>query len=220
MMSFFERQSPLIGEICQEKLRTSKVLIAGVGGLGCNVSETLTRSGIGEIYLVDDDIVSETNIHRQILYTLNDVGEKKVEVAKEKLESVGFHTKINALFSRIDEKFRLPQINVIVDCLDNAHSKILLSEMAARKGIPFVHGGVNGYFGQILSLKGKSLKGLLSFPQKEEKYVIAQTVSLTASIQSMEVMKILCGMENKLMNKILFLDLLNYDFEVVKIEDV
>jgi molybdopterin/thiamine biosynthesis adenylyltransferase len=220
-MNYFERQLPILGKKCQEKLKNSKVLIAGVGGLGSSVADILTRNGIGELYLVDNDVVDETNIHRQTLYILKDVGKKKVDVAKEKLEKIGFPTIVHPLFQKVERDFLLPNVDIVVDCLDNAEGKILLSELSLKRSIPFVHAGINGYFGQILSLKGRNLSDVLSFPKDSKKVpAILQVVSLVSSIQSMEVVNILCDKTNNLFNKIMFIDLLNYDFEVVNVENV
>lgn len=219
-MNFFKRQIPVIGNECQETLKNKRVFIGGIGGLGTIVSESLLRSGLRELYIVDHDVVDETNIHRQILYDVEDIGKRKVEVAKKRLESIGFQAKIHAIDVKIKEGFQLPKVNVIVDCLDNPRSKVLLSKMAAEEKIPFVHGGVNGYFGQVLSLNGKALSDILSFPSEDGKNpILLPTVSLTASIQAMEVIKILCDKEGTLFDKIMFLDLLNYDFNVVDVEN-
>ena len=221
MANFFERQIPVIGKKCQESLKNAKVLVAGVGGLGTNVSEILVRNGVGELYIVDDDVVSETDIHRQILYDVEDVGKKKVDVAEKKLKMIGFGTKIHSMCQHVNEDFKLPPSKIVVDCFDNANSKILLSNLAAKEKIPFVHGGVNGYFGQVLTLNGRSLNDVLSFEDKNEAiFTLLQTVSLTASIQAMEVIKIICGGANDLIGRIIFLDLLNYDLDVVDVENV
>ncbi len=224
MMSYskyFVRQIPVIGKACQERLKKSSVLIAGMGGLGSTVATILTRNGISSLYVVDDDVVDETNIHRQILYSIEDVGKKKVEIAKRRLEKTGFSTEIHPIFQKVEKNFRIPKVDVVIDCLDNGRSKTLLSELAAKESIPFVHAGVNGYVGQILTLKKKTLSDVLSFPEDmKETPVLLQVISLVASIQAMEVVNLICEKPNNLIGKILFVDLLDYDFEVVNVEDV
>jgi molybdopterin/thiamine biosynthesis adenylyltransferase len=219
-MDMFSRQIPLIKKECQEKLHESSVFVAGIGGLGGYVTNHLVRLGIGKLYICDYDIVDESNIHRQILYNLKDVGKLKVKVAKEKLLNIGTNCKIISIKDRINEGFKIPDVDVIVDCLDNAKSKIILSEVAKEKNMYFVHGGVSKYFGQISVIKGRSLNEIMEFGNNEEKEILPTVVSSVASIQVNEILKILCSKGNLLLNKIMFVDMLNYDFSIVEVQSV
>ena len=102
----FSRQIILknIGVLGQKKILNSKVLIIGMGGLGCPVAEFLARSGIGTIGIVDDDIVNLSNIHRQSLYDEKDLGRSKVKVAQKKLEKINSKTKVNFFNYKLDKK--------------------------------------------------------------------------------------------------------------------
>jgi molybdopterin/thiamine biosynthesis adenylyltransferase len=219
-MDIFSRQIPLIKRECQDKLKKSSVFIAGIGGLGSYVSEQLVRIGIGKIYICDFDRIDKSNIHRQILYDLNDTGKFKVDVAKEKLSKIGMDCEIIAIRDKINENFKIRDADVIVDCLDNAESKIILSKLGKRKNIYFVHGGVSGYFGQITVIKNKTLNEIMEFGDNEEKEILPTVVSSVASIQTNETLKILCSKENILLNKIMFVDMLNYDFSIVEVKSV
>ena len=86
-----------IGVLGQKKILNSRVLVIGMGGLGCPVAEFLTRSGIGSIGIVDHDLVSLSNIHRQSLYDINDINKSKVRCAKNKLNKIGINNKVNFL---------------------------------------------------------------------------------------------------------------------------
>ncbi|OSS41364.1 Dinucleotide-utilizing enzymes involved in molybdopterin and thiamine biosynthesis family 2 [Desulfurella amilsii] len=216
-MSFFDRQIPILGHKCQEKIEKAKVFVGGVGGLGCIVSEMLVRVGIEKLYIADFDSVSQTNIHRQFLYTEQDIGKPKNLTAKAKLESIGTHCQVEA-FGLIDENFELPYVDVVVDCFDNKHSKNLLSRLACQNHTYFVHAGVFGYFGQIATLKDKKLEEIFSFGEQKN-YIIPQTVGIVASLQAMETIKLICSFQSNLLNKILSIDLLNYSLDTITLND-
>ena len=93
-----------IGIVGQNKILKSKVLIVGMGGLGCPVAEFLTRSGIGSIGIIDHDLVSLSNIHRQTLYDEKDLGKFKVKIAKKKLNNINSKTKIDVYNFKLDRK--------------------------------------------------------------------------------------------------------------------
>jgi molybdopterin/thiamine biosynthesis adenylyltransferase len=216
-MSFFDRQIPILGHNCQEKIRNAKVFIGGVGGLGCIVSEMLVRVGVGKLYIADFDLVSQTDIHRQFLYTNQDIGKQKNLTAKAKLDSIGTYSQIET-FGLVDESFELPDADVVVDCFDSKESKNLLSRLAFRNNIYFVHAGVFGYFGQIITLKDKVLEEVFSFGEQKN-YIVPQTVGVVASLQAMETIKIICSLEPNLLNKILSVDLLNYTLDTIALRD-
>jgi molybdopterin/thiamine biosynthesis adenylyltransferase len=217
-MNFFERQIPLIGEDCQKRLKNSVVLIGGIGGLGSTVSQLLVRMGIGKLYLVDYDIVEESNLHRQSLYSVSDIGKFKADISAIKLKEIGFNTNIVKLKERIEESFKIPKdVDVVADCLDNPKSKIILSRLSKNKY--FIHAGVEEYVGQIITLKNKSLDEVIKFSEKTKKPIIPTLVNVVGSIQANEVINILCKKET-LLNKILFVDMLNYDFSIVGVENV
>ncbi len=212
-MSFFDRQIPILGLECQEKLKNAKVFVGGVGGLGCTVCEILVRCGVGQLYISDTDLVDETNLHRQFLYTQNDIGKPKIDVAKAKLESIGTNCNIKT-FGIVDSKFELPTVDIVVDCFDNKDSKYILSMLAFKKDIYFVHAGVFGYYGQLTTLKDKQLKDVLFF-STQQNYIIPQTVSFVGSLQAMETLKLICSITPNLLNKILSVDLLNYKLDTI-----
>ena len=127
----FSRQIILknIGAIGQKKILNSKVLIIGMGGLGCPVAEFLTRSGIGTLGIVDHDTVSLSNIHRQSLYNEKDINQSKVKIAKKKLNKINSKTKINIFNLKLNkttfEKI-IKNYDYIVDGTDNFESKFLI----------------------------------------------------------------------------------------------
>lgn len=138
----FSRTEMLIGTDALNKLRHSKVIIFGVGGVGGYVCEALARSGVGEIHLVDNDIVSITNINRQILALLSTVGRDKVDVAEERIAEINpqcvvrkykmFYLPENA------DDIDLSQMDYVVDCIDTVKAKLELARRCHRLGVPFI----------------------------------------------------------------------------------
>ena len=129
----FSRQIILknIGAVGQKKILSSKVLIVGMGGLGCPVAEFLTRSGIGTLGIADHDAVSLSNIHRQSLYNEKDINQSKVKIAKKKLNKINPKTKINIFNLKLNkttfEKI-IKNYDYIVDGTDNFESKFLIND--------------------------------------------------------------------------------------------
>ena len=124
-----------IGILGQKKILNSKVLIVGMGGLGCPVAEFLARSGVGSLGIVDHDLVSLSNIHRQTLYDEKDLGKLKVKAAKKKLVSINSKTKIDTYNFKLDKKKFIKIIknnDYIVDGTDNFETKFLINDICLK----------------------------------------------------------------------------------------
>lgn len=148
----YARQTLHWGEKKQRIIEQSSLLIAGVGGLGATVSQLLVRAGIGRLYLIDDGHLDWPDLNRQILYGENDIGLAKLPLAKERLQQINSSTEIFTLPGRIDNAFRVPdEVDGVADCLDNYLSRFALYK-ATTSGTYFVHGGLNGDHGQVLTL--------------------------------------------------------------------
>ncbi len=217
-------QIPLIGLDGQRRLRSSRVAIVGVGGLGSNVSLQLVAMGLGRLLLVDHDIITLSNLNRQILYTINDLGKPKVFVAKKRLESLNPEVSIEALQEKIGEDNVdeiLSGYDLIVDCLDNVESRKVLDRHAWLKDKILVHGGINGFYGQVTAIKrGKTtcLSCLLSGQAKmKNTSSIISTVSIVSALQTLEVLKIITGIGEPLYNKIAFIDVTEPSISIIKI---
>lgn len=136
----------------QRVIEESSLLIAGVGGLGATVSQLMVRAGIGRLYLVDDGCLDWPDLNRQILYGEKDIGQEKLSLAKERLNQINSSTEIVELHGRIDDAFQVPDgVDGVADCLDNYPSRFVLYQAVAT-GTYFVHGGLNGDHGQVLTL--------------------------------------------------------------------
>lgn len=138
-MQFFERTIGLIGEEKFLKLQKAHVLVSGIGGVGGTVVEALVRSGIGNITIVDFDSVSDTNINRQILFTSEDIGKNKVDVALERLKKINPECHIKIENKKIDEEFTLEdKYDYIIDAIDDVKGKKTLAKLASINKIPII----------------------------------------------------------------------------------
>ncbi|MDI3476077.1 MAG: molybdopterin-synthase adenylyltransferase [Thermococcaceae archaeon] len=223
----YDRQIMIFGKEGQEKLKGAKVAVVGVGGLGSPVAYYLAAAGVGTLLLVDEQRPELSNLNRQILHWEEDVGERpKPESARWKLERFNSDIKIETFSGRLTEENVeevLKGVDVVVDCLDNFETRYLLDDYVHRKKIPLVHGAVEGMHGQITTIVPgltKSLKEL--FPkvkEKEEKFpIIGATAGVVGSIQAMEVIKLLTGIGEPLINKLLLIDLALNIFDVVELK--
>ncbi|HBT39312.1 MAG: UBA/THIF-type NAD/FAD binding protein [Thermotoga sp. 50_1627] len=216
----FQRHSQLLGD-CLKRLFSAKVLVAGVGGLGCTVSSLLVRLGVGHVYLLDSGVVDEPDLNRQILYDRSDLGQRKVEVAQKKLCQINPHCEIVPMHMRIDPDFCLPSVDVVIDCLDNFESKFTLDILCEKKQIPLVHAGVEGFSGQLMNVLPGSvrLRQIFSAAPKEGaiRQVYPPLVTLIASLQVNEAVKLICGDVTGLVNELMLIDLASMRFERIKI---
>ncbi len=216
-----------IGQKGQQTLLKSKVLIAGAGGLGSTVIANLASLGIGNIGIVDDDVIELSNLNRQYIHKFKNIGKSKVESAKEWI--LGFNPGANVEIYpvKLDEHNYgeiIKDYNIIIDCFDSYKSKFLLNKIAVENNKILVHGGVTEFFGQVMTViptRSACLNCLIPDFDKtvyETKGVLSPAVSTIASIQSMEAVKIILGFENTLNNEILTYNGLTADFKKIKIE--
>ncbi|KPU64028.1 adenylyltransferase [Thermococcus sp. EP1] len=224
----YDRQIRIFGVEGQEKLKKSKVAIVGIGGLGSPVAYYLAAAGVGELLLIDEQTPELSNLNRQILHWEEDLGKNpKAVSAKWKLERFNPDIKIKTFTGKLTEENIddiIKDVDVMVDCLDNFETRYLLDDFAQRRGIPFVHGAVEGLHGQLTTIipgKTKSLKELFPIPpKKKEKFpILGATAGVIGTIQATEVVKLITGHGEVLANKLLIVDLLHNSFEVIDLED-
>ena len=161
----FSRQLILkdIGAIGQKKILSSKVLVVGVGGLGCPAAENLVRAGIGTIGLIDNDVVNLSNIHRQSLFSSKDVKKLKVNVAEKKLKEINPHTKIKTYKTKLSqdniEKI-IKNYELIIDGSDNFKTKFLINDYCIKLKKKLVTGAISKFDGHIFTFdfKNKNLQ--------------------------------------------------------------
>ena len=224
-----------IGAKGQEKILSAHILIVGVGGLGCPAAENLVRSGIGNIGLIDDDIVGLSNIHRQSLFDTKDVNKSKVIVAKKKLKAINPNTKIKIYKKRLNNK-NIKEImknyDLIIDGSDNFETKFLLNDICLKYKKKLITGAISKFDGHIFTFnfKDKKTASLRDFYQEEEisddilncefEGVLGTTATIIGAVQANEAIKMITEIGQNLNNEILIIDLLNLNFRKVKFKKI
>lgn len=222
---------PEIGIAGQKKLTDAKVLVIGAGGLGCPVLQHLAAAGIGCIGIVDGDIVEESNLNRQVLYTLSDCGKNKAITAAAAIFKQNLEVKVLPISSFFTEEnaFEIvDEYQIIVDCTDNLPARYLINDVALVKKIPMVYASIHRFEGQVSVFNyqlGPTYRCL--FPEKENSKttvncndtgvlgVLPNTLGL---LQATEVLKIILGIGSVLSGKLLIYDGLNHQMQTLAIQ--
>lgn len=230
----YQRQVILkgFGESAQDALLNAKVLIIGAGGLGCPVLQYLTAAGVGSIGIVDDDVVSLSNLHRQVLYGTDDIGKQKVSVAVGKLRLLNPDTKFVEYNVRLDKTNCLDIIDtypVIVDCTDNFATRYMINDACLLKQKPLVYAAVSGFEGQVavfnVSAEGNIQTGNYRdlFPEQPlagevlncaEAGVLGVLPGIIGSLQACEVLKLITGIGDPLTNQLLMYNALDNQIRI------
>ena len=230
----FSRQIILknIGALGQKKIIQSKVLIIGMGGLGCPVAEFLTRAGIGSIGIIDSDNVDLSNLHRQSLYDIHDLKKSKVIAAKKKLKKINSKIKVNCHKIRLDKNnFRkiIKKYDFIVDGSDNFKTKFLINDFCKTSNKFLVTAAISKFDGHIFTFdfKRKNTPCIRSFFQEKEvsddilnceyEGILGTVAGIIGTLQANEVLKKILNIGKNLNGHILILDLLNLSFRKVKL---
>ena len=198
----------------QKKLKSSTVAVVGIGGLGCVSSTYLAAAGIGKLVLIDRDKSSLSDLNRQVLYSMNDIGRFKAETAKERLRAVNPEVKIVTVLEEISVdniSNVIGKVDVVVDGLDNWKTRFIVNDYCVKNRVPFVHAGVSQFYGQIITVmpgKGPCLRCIFPKEPIETKVnpIFGGTPSALASFQVMEVAKYLTGIGKLLVGRMLFID--------------
>ena len=233
----FSRQIILknVGALGQKKIIKSKILIIGMGGLGCPAAEFLTRAGVGCLGIIDSDNVELSNIHRQSLYDLNDLKKIKVHAAKKKLKKINSETKVNCYKIRLDKKnFKkiLKKYDYVIDGSDNFKTKFLINDFCKKSKKFLVTGAISKFDGHIFTFnfKNKKTPCIRSFFQEKElsddilnceyEGVLGTVAGIIGIIQANEILKKILNIGKSLNGNILIIDLLNLSFRKVKLRKI
>lgn len=219
----YQRHMGCVSVAGQKKLLESTVTVIGLGGLGGHVVEQLARAGVGRIIGVDPDVFDETNLNRQLLSSPGNLGEKKTDQARERLESVNRAVEFTAhavpLADLSADVFQ--QADLAVDCLDNIENRLALAEACSRAKIPLVHGAIAGWYGQVGVIWPGS--GMLErVLHKRQGRGIEQglgnppfTAAVAASLMAAEVVKVLTRSDEPRRQALLFFDLLANEWQTL-----
>ncbi|WP_164852270.1 HesA/MoeB/ThiF family protein [Rheinheimera riviphila] len=209
----------------QEKLSAAKVLVIGVGGLGCAALPYLASSGVGTLTLVDGDSIDRSNLQRQILFRETDVGQRKATVAAAALRQLNSEINIVAISEFADELLLqqwVAQHDLVLDCSDNLATRLLINRQCYRLQVPLVSAAAIRMEGQISSflMDGKSacyqcLVGVFGEPQLSclEAGILSPVVGVVGAMQALEAIKILTGCGTALAGKLLLLDGLHSEWQ-------
>ncbi len=222
---------PEIGITGQEKLKKSKVIVVGAGGLGCPVLQYLAAAGTGRLAIAEFDTVSESNLQRQILYGSGDIGKLKSIIAAGRIELLNdlIETeRINLKIDRTNSLRILADFDIVVDATDNYAARYLLSDTCVILGKPLVHGAIYKFEGQVsvFNFKGgptyrcwRPRPGVTKSgdPSPAETGLLGVLPGITGTIMANEVIKIITGYGKVLSGKVLVFNINDYEFSILEI---
>lgn len=228
----YERQvvMPEIGAAGQERLRQSRVLVVGAGGLGSPVLLYLAGAGVGTLGIADNDQVSPSNLNRQILYVTHDIGRSKALTAVQRVRALNPEVKAiphEVFVLRGNGLALVQQYDLVVEASDNLETKALMNELCVRAGVPLVWGAVSRFEGQMGAyLPGHACRSCVfpqtpqpgTYPTPAELGVLGASAGIIGALQAVEAIKILLGLDKPLVDKILLWEGLWVSFDVVTIE--
>ena len=233
----FSRQIVLknIGVLGQKKIIQSKVLVIGMGGLGCPVAEFLIRAGVGNLGILDYDNVDLSNIHRQSLYDTEDLKKSKVIAALKKLKKINSKVKIETYKIKLNKENYgkiIKKYDYIVDGTDNFKTKFLINDFSKKFKKFLVVGAISKFDGHIFTFDFKDNKTpcIRSFFQEnqisddilncEYEGILGTVAGIIGTIQANEILKKILGIGKNLNGYILIIDLLNLNFRKVKLKKI
>jgi molybdopterin/thiamine biosynthesis adenylyltransferase len=215
---------PEIGDAGQEKIKKAKVLVIGAGGLGCPVLQYLAPAGVGTIAIVDFDHIEIHNLHRQILYTENQVGQAKASTAKEAVQ------KLNPLISVLSFEQKLTaenaisiitEFDIVVDGSDNFSTRYLVNDTCVALGKPLVYGSILGFQGQLAVFNHQGSKNLRDlFPEAPDPKdvpncnmngVLGTLPGIIGTMMAQETLKMIVGLPI-LKNELVLFNTLSWNF--------
>ncbi len=190
-LEYFKRQIPIVGEEGQQKLSSKKVALIGAGGLGGFYAFGLSGCGLEEIYVVDFDTVSLSNIHRQVMFDFNDIDKHKADEFK-KLEKRTYTTISPKIMSADDFFATHDDIDLIIDATDNMNARMSISKAAKNLNIPFVYTSVDGFTAQACIYKNKDFRPNNANTIQGQ---VAPMVMLSASVGAVLSIRYLSGLD-------------------------
>jgi len=216
--NIYEKQLLLeqVGILGQKKLLSAKVAVIGAGGLGCPALLHLAAAGVGEMHIIDGDRVSLSNLHRQFLYGIKDVGQLKVDIAQEHLNRQHPHLNIQGyskFLSPENAKGLISGVDLVIDCTDNFAARYLINDVCVQLEKPFVYGAIFKFEGQVAVFNhGDSSSYRCLFPEYpkaenqpncSETGVLGILPGIIGTMQATEAIKWIVGMEGLLDSSLL-----------------
>ena len=227
---------PKFGFEGQKKLKEAKVLVVGSGGLGSTLLLYLAAAGVGTIGIIDFDRVDESNLHRQVIFGQNQVGETKVSAAKSRLQNTNPYIDIRVFNERLTAENAIEIIkdfDVVADGTDNFPTRYLVNDACVLSGKPNVYGSIFQFEGQVAVFNYRDKDGVLGpnyrdlyesppppglVPSCAESGVLGVLPGIIGSMQSLEVIKIITGIGSPLSGKLFIFDALQFESSVFKVK--
>lgn len=197
----------------QKKLSKAKVLVIGAGGLGCPALTYLVAAGIGHIVIADHDTISLSNLNRQFLYGDGDLGSYKADVAKDRLQQQNDLINITAIHEKVtidNVDTLLKSVDVVVDCVDNVATRLLMNQRCLEQNIPLVEGGVQGFYGfATVIIRDHACLTCMGYKEVQSQGplpVIGVTAGTIGTIEASECIRLILGYPSSLVGKMLQYD--------------
>lgn len=223
---------PSFGAEAQQKLKAAKVLVVGSGGLGSPLLLYLAAAGVGTIGIVDDDYVDDSNLHRQVLFNVNDIGKSKAETARERLHLLNPYIDLVVHNTRLTSANALDIIrnyDVVADGTDNFPTRYLVNDACVLCGKPNVYASVFQFEGQVAVFNyngGPNYRDLYPVPPPPGMVpdcatggVLGVLPGITGSLQALEVIKVVTGIGELLSGKLYIFDALRFEGKTFRIEN-
>lgn len=222
MIGRYERQMDIFGEEGQTKLSSARVGIAGCGGLGVNLITQLAVAGVNHYVLADGQVAEISNLNRQFIYAPYDC-RPKASVSGEWILALNPLAEVEAHAEPVTVETRamFARCDVLVDCLDNMESRMVLSDLSEEMGIPLVHAGVSGTHGQIaVCVPGRtpSLRQMIGTVGDPEGTIpsVGAAVSTIAGMEALEVLKVISGLGSQAVGKLITIDMDDWTTETIE----
>jgi len=224
-----------VGGAGQAKLRAARVIIVGIGGLGAPVLQYLAAAGVGHLTLVDDDVVSLSNLQRQVIYRTEDIGKPKVDVAAQFVKSINPHVNVVAHQGRATPEtidFMTKNHDIICDCSDNFTTRFLLAAANLRRQVPLVAAAIRGFEGQLSTWRPDGINetrpcyqcfnpiedpDLLGDDDCAATGVLGAVAGVLGTMQAVEVLREIIGFGESLAGRMILVDLLGGRQRIVKV---
>lgn len=219
---------PEIGLDGQQKLAQARVLMVGLGGLGCPVGLYLTGAGVGRIGLCDADTVSLNNLQRQTLYDESAVGKPKTAAARLRLSALSSVTEFELHpdgLTAANAEAIISHYDMVVDCCDNFATRYLIDDVCAALGKPWVYGSIGAFRGCVSTFLPGGARFADLFPDREEMEamppasggVVGAVPGIVGATEAAEAIKLICGFGELLSGRMLLFDIKTMDFKTVEL---
>ena len=220
---------PQVGSMGQRKLMNASVLLVGAGGLGSPLAMYLAAAGVGKIGIVDFDDVDITNLHRQLLHGMGDIGRPKVDSAADTIREINPDAEIVKINKHINSENAMEiaeDFDILIDGTDNFPTRYLINDLGVLMNKPVVHGSIFMFDGQVTTfLPGQGCYRCLypappppgMVPSCAEAGVLGVLPGIVGSLMATEAIKLILGVGKPLVNRLLMVDALDMDMRTVKI---